>query len=124
MVGVDISAGSIKVVFDSDLISETAADGVVVLDGNGNRVGGSSTYANRTVVITGLALTPGDHYKLAVMTTVQDVGGRNVPSEYDLSFLGPVAGSSAGNQGDISSSKPPSEPGPAPSPSPVGTPTP
>jgi hypothetical protein len=116
VVSVDISAGSIKIVFDSDLISDTAADGVVVLDGNGNRVGGSSTYANRTVVITGLALTPGEPYKLVVKTTVQDVGGRNVPSEYDLSFVGPAAGSSAGNQGDIGSPTPPAEPSTTPTP--------
>ena len=123
VVSVDVAAGSIKVVFDSDLVSDTVADGVVVLDDKGKRVGGASTYANRTVVITGLELAPGASYKLAVLTTVQDVSGRNVPSEYDLSVVGPAAAASNGGQGDVSN--PPSpEPSPIPTPSPVETPTP
>jgi len=61
-----------------------------VLDGNGKRVGVQSTYANRTVVITGLDLTAGASYKLVVLTSVQDVGGRSVPAEYGLILLGPA----------------------------------
>jgi hypothetical protein len=123
VVSVDVAAGSIKIVFDSDLVSNTVADGVVVLDDKGKRIGGPSIYANRAVVITGLELAPGDSYKLVVLTTVQDVSGRNVPSEYDLSLVGPAAGASAGSQGNVSN--PPSpEPSPIPTPSPVETPTP
>jgi Tol biopolymer transport system component len=123
VVSVDIAAGSIKVVFDSDLVSDTVADGVVLLDNKGTRGGGASTYANRTVVITGLELAPGASYKLAVLTTVQDVSGRNVPSEYDLSIVGPAAATATGGQGDVSN--PPSpDPSPIPTPSPVETPTP
>jgi hypothetical protein len=126
VVGVEAAAASIKVVFDSDLISSTVADGVVVLDGTGKRVGGPSTYANRTVVITGLELAPGATYKLVVLTTVQDVGGRNVPSEYDLTFVGPAPGTSSGSQGGIGN--PPPQPSPEPSPSasppPESSPTP
>ena len=85
-----------KIVFDSDLVSDTVADGVILLDKNGKRVGGQSTYANRTVVITGLDLTPGADYKLVVLTTVQDVSGRSVHAEYDLMVVGPVAGEHAG----------------------------
>jgi hypothetical protein len=117
VVSVEVAPGSIKVVFDSDLLPNTVPDGVVLLDGTGKRVGGASTYVNRTVVITGLELSPGAPYKLAVLTTVQDVGGRNVPAEYDLALLGPAAGSSAGAQGGIDSTPPP--PSPIPSPSPV-----
>jgi hypothetical protein len=114
VVGVEVAAGSIKVVFDSDLVSGTVADGVVLLDAAGKRVGGASTYLNRTALITGLQLSPGAPYKLAVLTTVQDVGGRNVPADYDLNLVGPVAGTSAGAQGV---SNPPSlQPVPTPSP--------
>lgn len=116
VVSVDVAAGSVKVVFDSDLISSTVADGVVVLDGTGKRVGGASTYANRTVIITGLGLSPGAPYKLVVLTTVQDVGGRNVPIEYDLTLVGPAPGTSSSSQGEIGN--PPPQPTPSSSPSP------
>ena len=123
MVGVEVSAGSIKVTFDSDLVSDTVGDGVILVDEKGRRVGGSSTYANRIVVITGLELAPGATYKLVVLTSVQDVGGRNVPSEYDLTIVGPAAGASTGSQGTVVD--PPSpEPSPIPTPSPVESPTP
>src|SRR5476649_1384685 len=39
VVSADVATGSIKVVFDSDLVADTVADGVVVLDANGKRVG-------------------------------------------------------------------------------------
>jgi Tol biopolymer transport system component len=113
VVSVEVAAGSIKMVFDSDLVSNTVADGVVVLDGSGNRVGGQSTYTNRTVVITGLDLTPGAVYKVAVLTSVQDVSGRSVPAEYDLSVVGPAQASS-----------PLPEPSPTPTPSPSPSPSP
>src|SRR6202165_4865162 len=123
VVGVDVAAGSIKVVFDSDLVSNTVSDGVVVLDATGKRVGGSSTYTNRTVVITGLDLSPGAGYSLVVLTTVQDVGGRNVPAEYHLNFIGPAVaattGGSAAGQGDIGNPPTPdpsTQPSPSPSP--------
>jgi hypothetical protein len=114
VLSVEVAPGSIRVVFDSDLVSDTVLNGVVVLDGTGKRVGGASTYVNRTVVITGLELSPGAPYKLAVLTTVQDVSGRNVPAEYDLDLLGPAAGSSAGTQGGVDSTPP--TPSPIPSP--------
>jgi Tol biopolymer transport system component len=117
VVSVDVSAGSVKIVFDSDLVSDTVVDGVVVLDGNGKRVGSQSTYTNRTVVITGLDLTPGASYKLVVLTSVQDVGGRSVPAEYDLNVLGPVLASSPGPPLPEPSPGPTSTPSPAPSPS-------
>ena len=114
VVSVDIATGSVKVVFDSDLVSDTVADGVILLDRNGKRVGGQSTYANRTVVITGLNLTPGANYKLVVLTTVQDVSGRSVHAEYDLGLVGPVAPNLPGSQ----------SPDPGPTPGPVSSPFP
>jgi hypothetical protein len=114
VVSADVSTGSVKVVFDSDLVSGTVADGVVLLDANGKRVGSQSTYANRTVVITGLDLTPGASYKLVVQTSVQDVGGRSVPAEYDLIVVGPA---------QDSSSPPTPEPSPTPTPSPSPSPS-
>ena len=109
VVSVDVASGSIKVVFDSDLVSDTVADGVVLLDGTAKRIGAQSTYTNRTVVITALDLTPGANYKLMVLTSVQDVGGRSVPAEYDLILIGPAQ---------------PALPAPSPSPEPTPTPTP
>jgi len=111
VVSVDVATGSVKVVFDSDLVSDTVADGVVLLDGNGKRVGSQSTYANRTAVITGLDLTPGASYKLVVQTSVQDVGGRSVPAEYDLILIGPA-------QASLPTPTPEPSPTPVPSPSP------
>ena len=111
VVSADVATGSMKVVFDSDLVADTVADGVIVLDANGKRVGSPSTYANRTVVITGLDLAPGASYKLVVLTSVQDVSGRSVAAEYDLNVVGPAQASSQ-------SSEPSPEPTPSPSPSP------
>jgi hypothetical protein len=129
VVGIQVGAASIRIVFDSDLISSSVADGVFVLDANGQRVGRVATYANRIVVITGLQLTPGAIYKLVVLTTVQDVSAHNVPTEYDLNFVGPAPGTPqgipAGGQGDLVI--PPasgfSPAAPIPTPSPVGSPT-
>lgn len=125
VVSVDVASGSIKVVFDSDLVSATVSDGVVVLDDSGKRVGGPSTYTNRTVVITGLDLAPGASYRLVVLPSVQDVSGRNVPAEYDLTLLGPAADQGqAGGQGTVGNPAPEPSPvpsaEPSPSPSPVG----
>jgi hypothetical protein len=113
VVSVDVATGSMKIVFDSDLVSDTVADGVILLDRNGKRVGGPGTYTNRTVVITGLNLTPGADYKLVVLTSVQDVSGRNVNAEYDLNLVGPATVSAA-----------PSTPSPEPTPTPSSTPSP
>lgn len=112
VVSVDVATGSMKIVFDSDLVSDTVADGVILLDKNGKRVGGESTYANRTVVITGLDLTTGAEYKLVVLTTVQDVSGHSVHAEYDLKVVGPVAGSTP-----VPEPRPTTFPSPLPSPS-------
>ena len=112
VVSVDVAAGSMKIVFDSDLVSDTVADGVFLLDKNGKRVGGQATYANRTAVITGLNLIPGAEYKLVVLTTVQDVSGRAVHAEYELKLVGPAAAGAA------------ITPSPEPRPTPIPTPSP
>jgi hypothetical protein len=117
VVSVDVAAGSMKIVFDSDLVSDTVANGVILLDQNGKRVGGQATYANRTVVITGLALTPGADYKLVVLTTVQDVSGRSVHGEYDLNLVGPVVVGVTGTPAPNPSPTPIPSPSPSPSPS-------
>jgi hypothetical protein len=67
------------------------------------------------VVITGLDLTPGASYKLVVLTSVQDVGGRSVPAEYDLIVVGPA---------EASQPAPTPEPSPAPTPTPTPSPSP
>ncbi len=90
VVGVVIAADSIKVTFDSDLDPATVTDGVQVLDSKGKQVDVTASYSNRTVTITGLDLKPGSRYRLVVLTTLRDVGGHNVASEYDLQLLGPA----------------------------------
>jgi hypothetical protein len=96
VVGVVVKAGSIQVTFDSDLDPGTVPDGVLVLDSKGNKVDATTTYLNRTVTIGGLALKAGARYKLVVLTTVRDVLGHNVATEYNLLLSGPAVQ----NQGD------------------------
>jgi hypothetical protein len=90
VVGVVVKTGGIQVTFDSDLDPGTVPDGVLVLDSKGNKVDATTTYLNRTVTITGLALKAGAKYKLVVLTTVRDVLGHNVATEYDLMLAGPA----------------------------------
>jgi hypothetical protein len=90
VVGVVVAADSIRVTFDSDLDPGTITDGVQVLDSKGKQVDATATYANRTVTITGLDLKAGSYYKLVVLTTVRDVLGHNVASEYSLQLAGPA----------------------------------
>ena len=90
VVGVVVANDSIKVTFDSDLDPVTVPDGVLVLDSKGKQIEAAATYANRTVTITGLDLKAGAHYKLVVLTSVRDVLGHNVASEYSLQLAGPA----------------------------------
>jgi hypothetical protein len=90
VVGVVVAADSIKVTFDSDLDPGTVSDGVQVLDSNGKPVDATATYSNRAVTITGLDLKQGSHYKLVVRTSLRDVLGHNVASEYSLELAGPA----------------------------------
>ena len=114
VVGVVVAADSIKVTFDSDLDPGTVSDGVLVLDSRGKQVDATATYANRTVTITGLDLKPGLHYRLVVRTTVRDVLGHNVASEYSLQLTGPALKNQKDRKsaGGVTAS-------PAPSPSPA-----
>ena len=90
VVGVVVAADNIKVTFDSDLDPGTVSDGVQVLDSKGQPVDATATYSNRTVTISGLDLKQGSHYKLVVRTSVRDVLGHNVASEYSLELAGPA----------------------------------
>ncbi len=118
VVTVDVAPDTIKVTFDSDLAPATVPGGVLVLDAKGNTVNGTPVYANRVVTITGLDLKPGGQYRLVVLTTVRDVSGQNVASEYDLALLGPTLKNHGDNKsaggGDV-------QPSPSPSPSPSPT---
>jgi hypothetical protein len=119
VVAIDIQVSTVKITFDSDLTPDTVAGGVVLTDADGKQVGDAATYASRTVTITGLQLTPGATYRLHVLTTVQDVHGKGVASEYDLDLIGPGAGNASGNHRDDGTTPSPS-PTPAPSPTPQG----
>ncbi|HEX9546358.1 MAG TPA: Ig-like domain-containing protein [Acidimicrobiales bacterium] len=118
VVSVEVSPGTVKITFDSDLKPESVATGIIILDSKGKQVGGSPVYANRTVTFGGLDLKPHGTYKLVVLSTVQDVGGTNVAAEYDLTFAGPADTHSGANKRG--------EPTPSPSPqaSPSATPSP
>jgi len=96
VVAVRITPSRVEVTFDSDLRPTTIA-GVLLQDGQGSPVGGSVSYSDRTVTFSGLQLSAGAPYRLVVLPTVQDVGNRNVVSEYDLDLVGPGADVSAGS---------------------------
>jgi hypothetical protein len=90
VVGVVVAAGSLQVAFDSDLDPGTVTDNVVLVDAKGKQVEATTTYANRTVTISGLDLKPGAQYKLVVLPALRDVLGHNVASEYNLQLIGPA----------------------------------
>ena len=120
VVGVVVAADSIQVTFDSDLDPGTVADGVHVLDAKGRQVDITTTYANRTVTISGLDLKPRALYRLVVLTTLRDVLGHNVASEYDLQLIGPVATNKADHTsgGVVTVSPTPASPTASPTPTP------
>jgi hypothetical protein len=93
VVSVGITADTVKITFDSDLNPGTVQDGVYIVDAKGDKgekLDATITYADRVVTLSGLDLKPGGKYKLVVLTTVRDVQGHNVASEYDLDLLGPA----------------------------------
>jgi Big-like domain-containing protein len=110
VVGVDVTPTIVKLTFDSDLNPDTVSGGVLILDDKGKQLDSIVTYADRTVTIMGLNLKLGKQYQIAVLTTVSDVVGNNVASEYDLTLLGPADPNHHGDNGG--------EPPPSPSPSP------
>ena len=119
VVGVVVAADSIQVTFDSDLDPGTVADAVLVMDAKGKQVDATTTYANRTVTISGLSLKPGVQYKLVVLTTLRDVLGHNIAAEYDLQLVGPVAKNKNNHtSGGVTASPAPASPSPSPTPTP------
>ena len=110
VVAVKVASTQVDVTFDSDLVPTSIA-GVTLQDGQGMPVTATATYSasDRTVTLTGLQLTPGAHYRLVVLPSVQDVGSRHTASEYDLDLIGPAPDATAGG----------ATPTPATSPSPV-----
>jgi hypothetical protein len=122
VVGVDVAPSVIKVSFDSDLDSSSVSGGVFVLDAKGNKVEATATYsnANRTVTLSGLSLKPEAQYKLVVSTSVRDVLGHNVASEYDLALVGPVPAEDGHRRGGATSSPSPSPTPATPTPTPAG----
>jgi len=116
VVSVDVSNGTVKVTFDSDLIPASVPTGVIILDGKGKQIGDAPLYAGRTVIIRGLDLKAGKSYKLVVLPTVQDVGGINLAAEYDLPVFGPTESHGADKGNDHT-------PSPSPQASPSSVPT-
>ncbi len=114
VVAVKVTGTGIDVTFDSDLVTTTAS-GVTLQDSQGKPVASSQTYTDRTVTFSGLQLTPGAHYRLVVLPSVQDVGSRHAASEYDLDLLGPAP--------DVTSGSVTPTPAPSPTPSPSASPS-
>ena len=96
VVAVKITSTEIDVTFDSDLVPTTIA-GVTLQDANGMTVSVTPAYSDRVMTLTGAQLTPGAHYRLVVLPTVLDVGGRHTTSEYDLDLIGPAPGATTGS---------------------------
>jgi hypothetical protein len=115
VVAVKISSTEVDVTFDSNLVATTIG-GVTVQDANGMPLTGTTALNDRTVMLSGLQLTPGAHYRLVVLPTVLDVGSRHTASEYDLDLLGPAPNATSGG-GTPSPSPAPASPSPSPSPS-------
>jgi hypothetical protein len=115
VVNVDVTADTVKVTFDSDLDPGTISDGVLILDSKGKQLDVNATYAQRTVVLTGLSLKEGAQYRLVVLSTVRDVSGHNLAAEYDLDIFGPTAKKHPNHKNNGAQS---------PSPSPSASPTP
>jgi Tol biopolymer transport system component len=114
VVGVDVTAGTIKLTFDSDINPSTVSAGVLILDDRGKQLDSIVTYADRTVTISGLDLKQGRQYKLVVLTTVRDVAGNNIASEYDLAVYGPADPNRHGGNSESTASPTP-QPSPTPS---------
>lgn len=91
VVSVEVDSSTIMVTFDSDLDPATVTGGVTIVDSKGNPVEATVSYANRVVTLAGLNLKPGDHIRLAVLTSLRDVQGQAIASEYDLDLVGPSA---------------------------------
>jgi hypothetical protein len=117
VVGVVVAADSVQVTFDSDLDPSTVAGSIHVLDSKEKQLDATTTYANRTVTISGLDLKPGAQYKLVVLTTLRDVLGHNIAAEYDLQLVGPVAKTKADHKsGGVTASPAPASPSPSQTP--------
>ena len=109
VVSVDVQSDTVKITFDSDLDPGTTNEGVMIVDSKGKQLDATVNYANRTVTLSGLNLKEGSQYRLVVLTTVRDVLGQNIASEYDLDVLGPSK--RHGNNKNVTT--------PSPSPNPV-----
>jgi hypothetical protein len=124
VVGVVVATDSLQVTFDSDLDPGTVADAVHVLDSKGRQLDATTTYANRTLTISGLDLKPGAQYKLVVLTTLRDFLGHNIAAEYDLQLVGPVVKNKPDHKnGGVTASPVPVSPSPSPSPRPTASPS-
>jgi hypothetical protein len=122
VVGVVVATDSLQVTFDSDLDPGTVADAVHVLDSKGGQLDATTTYAKRTLTISGLDLKPGAQYKLVVLTTLRDFLGHNIAAEYDLQLVGPVVKNKPDHKnGGVTASPVPVPP--SASPSPTATPS-
>ena len=113
VVSVDVTADTVKVTFDSDLDPGTVSDGIHILDARGKQLDATTTYANRTVTMTGLDLKEGARYRLSVLTTVRDVLGHNIAAEYGLDLVGPTVKKHGSHQEVVVTPAPAASPSPS-----------
>jgi hypothetical protein len=116
VVSVKVTATEIEVTFNSDLIATTVS-GVSLVDSQGSVVAATVAYRDRTVILSGIQLNPGGHYRLIVRPTVRDVGGKSDASEYSLDLVGPGDQPAAGAAPVPSGTPTGNFPSPSPSPS-------
>jgi hypothetical protein len=93
VVSVKVNAMGLSVLLDSDLDARSVPGNVVITDPSGQPVSlkYKVVYSNRTVTVSFTAgLTPGESYRLSLLTGLKDVNGRAIVSQYDFDFDGPV----------------------------------
>jgi len=108
VVSVDIQPDTVEVTFDSDLDPGTVNDGVMIVDSKGKQLDATVSYANRTVTLSGLNLKEGLQYRIVVLTTVRDILGQNIATQYGLDMLGPSTKKHGNNRNATTPSPSPS----------------
>jgi hypothetical protein len=92
LTSVVFAADQLTLTFDSDLDPKTIADGVAILEADtGNPVKAQAAFGGaRTVTVDTSRLSPGASYRLTILASLKDVGGRAVSVPYTLDFVAPA----------------------------------
>jgi hypothetical protein len=92
LTSVVFAADQLTLSFDSDLDPKSVADGIAILEaGSGSQVQAPAVFGGaRTVTVDASRLSPGTTYRLTILTSLKDVGGRAVSTSYTLDFVAPA----------------------------------